>query len=75
MLQKDKEELVTQNKLKIGLEDGTIPELGTDLGTLYKTHRNSEDKILYLMISKEISMYGYVMSILMYLMNIFRNQK
>jgi hypothetical protein len=75
MLQKDKEELVTQNKLTIGLEDGTIPELGTDLGTLYKTHRNSEDKILYLMISKEISMYGYVMSILMYLMNIFRNQK
>jgi hypothetical protein len=67
MLQKDQEELVTKNKLTIGLEDGTIPEIGTDLGTLYKKYRNTDDKILYLMISKESSMYGYIMSILTYL--------
>jgi hypothetical protein len=71
MLQKDQEELVTLNKLTIGLEDGTIPKLGTDLGTLYKKHRNNDDKILYLMISKETSMYGYIMSILGYLKSNF----
>lgn len=65
LLQRDKEELI--NDLVLGLEDGTIPDQETELGKLYKKHRNKEDKILYLLLSKERSTYSYILSILKYL--------
>jgi hypothetical protein len=53
--------------LSIGLEDGTIPDMNTDLGTLYKKHRNKDDKILYVLLTQEKTMYGYILSIIRYL--------
>lgn len=65
LIQREKENLI--NNLVLGLEDGTIPDQEIELGKLYKAHRNTDDKILYLLLSKEQSMYGYIMSILRYL--------
>jgi len=53
--------------LSIGLEDGTIPDTNIDLGTLYKKNRNKDDKILYVLLTQEKTMYGYVLSIIRYL--------
>jgi hypothetical protein len=53
--------------LLIGLEDGTIPELNAELGVLYKKHRNKDDKILYVLLTQEKTIYGYIMSIIRYL--------
>lgn len=55
--------------LSIGLEDGTIPDASLELGVLYKKHRNVDDKILYVLLTQEKTMYGYVMSIIRYLTN------
>ena len=55
--------------LSIGLEDGTIPDMNIDLGTLYKKNRNKDDKILYVLLTQEKTMYGYIMSIIRYLTN------
>lgn len=63
LLRKDYE----YNYIGIGLEDGTIPDTNTDLGELYKRHRNKDDKILYVLLTQERSMYGYIMSIIRYL--------
>lgn len=65
LIQKEKENLM--ENLVLGLEDGTIPDQEIELGKLYKAHRNSDDKILYLLLSREESIYGYVMSIIRYL--------
>ena len=67
IIQKDKEEIVKSNSLHLGLEDGTIPELNSELGKLYKQYRNDDDKILYLLVTKENTMYGYITSILKYI--------
>lgn len=64
MLQKGYTEV---DKLKIGLEEGLFPQLDDKIGDIYKKHRNKDDRILYLLLSKEESMYGYIMSILRYL--------
>lgn len=58
------------DKLTIGLEDGTFPSLDSSIGDIYKAHRNKDDRILYLLLSKEQSIYGYIMSILRYLKKI-----
>lgn len=55
------------DQLKIGLEDGSFPELSENIGDIYKKHRNIDDKILYLLLSKEKSVYGYIMSIWRYI--------
>lgn len=67
LLQNDHEHLVKNNNLVLGLEDGSIPHLQTDVGTLYKKYRNKDDKILYLLLTKETTMYGYIWSIVTYL--------
>lgn len=53
--------------LLVGLEDGTIPDPNTILGDLYKKHRNIDDKILYLLLTRETSIYNYLISIIKYL--------
>jgi hypothetical protein len=60
--------------ISLGLEDGTIIDIKDDLGTIYKKHRNSDDKILYILITKETSIYGYVMSIIKYLIDEISNK-
>lgn len=66
-LQRDFENIIRENELILGLEDLTIPDQDSCVGDLYKTHRNSDDKILYLMLMKKMSMYGYIISIARYL--------
>ena len=61
------------DNLSIGLEDGTIPDTNIDLGTLYKKHRNKDDKILYVLLTQETSMYWYILSIVKYLTDNIKN--
>jgi hypothetical protein len=55
------------NNLVLGLEDGTLIDLDIDIGTIYKQHRNRDDKILYVLVTNEKTMYGYILSIIKYL--------
>lgn len=59
------------NNLVLGLEDGTLIDLDIDIGTIYKQHRNRDDKILYVLVTNEKTMYGYILSIIKYLANGF----
>lgn len=67
LLQNDCEYIFKEHKLHLGLEDGTIPDAETTVGALYKKYRNAGDKILYVLVTKEQTMYGYVVSIVRYL--------
>lgn len=71
LLQNDYEHVIENNVLNIGLEDGSIPNPDMDIGSLYKQHRNKDDRILYLLITKEETTYGYILSIINYLKNTF----
>ena len=53
----------------LGLEDGTIIDNNEEVGTIYKKHRNKDDKILYILITKENTILGYIKSIIKYLLN------
>lgn len=57
----------------LGLEDGTFPDLQSDIGTIYKLHRNKKDRILYLLLTKEQTVLNYILSILNYLKNSILN--
>lgn len=59
------------NNLVLGLEDGSLIDLDIDIGTVYKHHRNKDDKILYVLVTNEKTMYGYILSIIKYLANSF----
>jgi hypothetical protein len=63
LLQKDYE----VNNLVLGLEDGSLIDLESDVGAIYKQHRNKDDKILYVLVTNEKTMYGYILSIIKYL--------
>lgn len=63
----DLKKILEETDIRIGLEDGTFPSFDTDLGTLYKKYRNPDDKILYLLVTKETSIFGYIMSIVNYI--------
>lgn len=67
LVEKEKENLWKETGLVLGLEDGTILQQTEALGGLYKKHRNNDDKILYLLLTREQTMYGYIVSILKYL--------
>jgi hypothetical protein len=53
--------------LSIGLEDGSLPNPSCSVGELYKKHRNSNDKILYILLTKETNIIQYIQTIVMYL--------
>ena len=53
--------------LKLGLENGKILNKTDILGDLYNKFRNKDDNILYLLLTKETTVYGYIMSILRYI--------
>jgi arginyl-tRNA synthetase len=55
------------NNLVLGLEDGSLIDLESDIGTIYKRYRNKDDKILYVLVTNEKTMYGYILSIIKYL--------
>lgn len=50
--------------LKCGLENGKILENKDILGVLYKKYKNQNDDILYLLITQETTIYGYIISLL-----------
>lgn len=52
--------------LKLGLENGKILD-GTNLiGDIYNKFKNQDDKILYILLTKETTIYGYIISLLRY---------
>lgn len=55
------------NDLVLGLEDGTLIDVDMDVGDIYKKYRNKDDKILYVLVTNEKTMYGYILSIIKYL--------
>lgn len=75
LLKKDLESIVKNENIVLGLENGSIPELNVTLGELYKQYRNMDDKILYLLVSKETSVFGFIMSIIQYLKNLLFNRQ
>ena len=50
--------------LKIGLENGKILDNNDKLDDLYKKYKNQTDNILYLLLTEETTMYGYIISLL-----------
>lgn len=53
--------------LKLGLENGKILDDKDILGNLFKKHKNQKDHILYMLLTQENTMYGYIMSLLRYI--------
>ena len=68
------ENFLKGKKLSLALEDGTIIDTKLTLGFLYKKYKNEKDNILYILLTQETTMYGYIMSILRYL-GIFKAPK
>lgn len=53
--------------LKLGLENGKILNDKDILGDVYKKYKHQSDNILYLLLTQETSMYGYIISLLRYI--------
>lgn len=66
------EELVMDGLVKIGIENGDILSEEQIIGDIYKKYRNEDDKILYLLISTETTVYGYIMSIIRAIGRLFK---
>ena len=50
--------------LKLGLENGKILDNKDKLDDLYKKYKNQSDNILYLLLTEETTIYGYIISLL-----------
>lgn len=50
--------------LRLGLENGKILDNKDKLDDLYKKYKNQTDNILYLLLTEETTMYGYIISLL-----------
>lgn len=57
----------THIKLILGLENGTLLKSTETFKDIYAKNYNKKDRILYLLLTKETSMYSYILSILRYL--------
>lgn len=67
MLKIIKTEYPCINKYNFRLEDGTILEEKTILEDIYMKYRKDDDKILYLLITKEKTLYEYFLSVFNYI--------
>lgn len=56
--------LFKENVFTLGLEDGSLLDPALTLGYLYKNHKYHRDNILYMLLTQEVTMYGYIMSII-----------
>jgi hypothetical protein len=74
LLKKDYENILKNDNIVLGLEDGSIIHEDMTLGDLYKKYRNKDDKILYLLVSKETTVFGFILSIIQYLKDIIFNR-
>lgn len=52
--------------LKVGLDNGKILDNIDIVGDLYLKYKNQDDNILYLFITQETTIYGYIMSLIRY---------
>ena len=59
-------EYTTTKTLKLGLENGLILKDQDIIGDLYKKYKDQKDNILYLLITEETTVYGYIISLLRY---------
>ena len=65
--------LESLDNLQIGTENGDILDTEAKLHDVYNKYKNNEDRILYLLLTKEKTMYSYIMSIVIYLKDNFYN--
>ncbi len=54
-------------KISLGLENGDIIKNNTEIGLLYSLYKNPTDDLLYLIITFENTIYGYLLSIFKYI--------
>lgn len=66
-----KKEYPYENNYKLRLTNGTILENSVILEEIYMKYRNDDDKILYLLLSKETTLYDYFLSIFNYLFGFY----
>ena len=64
-LKKNREDLV--NSINVGSEGGDIIDSEMKISDAYDKYMNKDDKILYLLLTKEKTMYEYIMSIIRYM--------
>ena len=53
--------------INLGLENGSIIKKDQNVETLYNMYKNPSDDILYLIITLETTLYGYILSIINYI--------
>lgn len=59
--------LIKGKKIRICLEDSTVLKSTEKMGDIYKKYKNGRDNIIYILVTTEQTMYGYIISILRYL--------
>ena len=55
------------SQFKLGLENGKVLTNNDVLSDLYKKYKHQKDNILYLLLTKETTMYSYIISLLRYI--------
>jgi hypothetical protein len=69
----NKEYIFVENEINLGLEDGNIIEDKKEkVVNIYNKSKNEKDKILYLLITQEKTMYNYIMSIIRSIWKMFK---
>lgn len=58
--------------LKIGLDNCQILNESDIAGEIYLKYKNKDDNILYLLLTKETTIYGYIMSLIKYVFSTFK---
>jgi len=65
LVKANKEYIFIENDIKLGLENGNIiSNNNLNILELYNEYKNRSDKILYILITKETTMYNYIISII-----------
>lgn len=59
----------SSDNMRLGFENGDISEPDTKIGDIYRIMRNEDDKILYLLLTEQRSVYDYIISIINYIYN------
>lgn len=60
-------EKIKGKKIRVCLEDSTVLNGTEKMGDIYKKYKNGRDNILYILVTTEQTIYGYIISILRYL--------
>lgn len=68
--------LIEKKRIILGLENGEVIDSNDTitLGELYKKYRNRKDRILYILVSRKDTLYGYIMSIIEYIKNLINSR-